>query len=398
MTNRIQLKRSATPGSVPALLDLLTGEMALNMPDKDIFYNNGAEVVQLNAALNIRQDATHRMVSDSQISVWTAGYTLPVSSPSTLGGVKVGANIDVDGAGVISLKLASAADTGVLTATDWATFNNKQNDLGYVPVNQAGDTMSGLLTLSGAPTLGNHATTKTYTDGGLALKLNLAGGTMSGPLVLSVNPTDNLGAATKQYVDTAVAVLSGQYGAPVQAIADLVALAGGSLDDKMLRLVEDTGSIYSYDAQSTAVADNIDVVTPSGGIGRWIKISSAIQNHEVLSGLLGGAAGDHLHLTTAEKNSYDAHLTDYQQHLTSDQNTWLDGVNASAAEVNWSVGVTSSIQTQLNGKEATIGYTTVNKAGDTMLGMLALFANPVAAMDAATKQYVDDRVIDCGAY
>jgi len=37
--------------------------------------------------------------------------------------------------------------------------------LGYTPLNKAGDTMTGLLTLSGAPTASLHAATKAYVDG-----------------------------------------------------------------------------------------------------------------------------------------------------------------------------------------------------------------------------------------
>ena len=197
-----------------------------------------------------------------------------------------------------------------------------------------------------------------------------------------------------------MALISGEFAPPVQALTDLTALASATLADKQMRLVEDAGAIFRYDVQSTATADGTDVLTPSDSpaTGRWIKVQAATQNHEALQGLLGGAANDHLHLTTAEKTSYDAHLVDYDKHLTAVQNTWLDAINASAVEVNYLVGVTSSIQTQLDGKQATIGYVPVNKAGDTMGGPLIMAQDPVVNMEAATKQYVDNLVIDCGTY
>ena len=46
--------------------------------------------------------------------------------------------------------------------------------------------------------------TKSYVDTANALKLNLTGGTLTGALTLSGAPTTNLHAATKAYVDTAV--------------------------------------------------------------------------------------------------------------------------------------------------------------------------------------------------
>ncbi len=84
-------------------------------------------------------------------------------------------------------------------------------------VAKAGDTMTGALTLSGAPTTGLHATTKTYVDAGDAstysaaqlyasaqdlAKVDKAGDTMTGLLLLSDDPVANLGAVTKQYADT----------------------------------------------------------------------------------------------------------------------------------------------------------------------------------------------------
>jgi hypothetical protein len=64
-----------------------------------------------------------------------------------------------------------------------------------------------------------------------------------------------------------------------------------------------------------------------------------------------------------------------------------------AAEVGHLTGVTSGIQTQLNGKEPTIGYVPVNKAGDTLSGNLAFggsstvtgLAAPTGNTDAVRK-------------
>lgn len=400
MANRVQLRRSSVPGYTPSVAEMLLGELGLNVVDKKLFANTGTEVFTINDAANIGTDASHRFVSDAQIATWTAGYTLPVASASQLGGVKVGANIDVDVNGVISLKTASLTDTGLLSAADFATFAGKQDALGYVAVNQAGDTMQGILTLSGAPVNTNDAATKGYVDSGLATKVDLTGGTMSGLLVLSADPAQALGAATKQYVDNAVSVTAGTYQAPVQTLVELTALPFASLQDKEMRLVEDEGAIFRFDVQSTVATDGVDVVSPDdvGATGRWVKIMAATQSHESLKDLQGGAAGDHLHLTTEEKNGYDAHLADYELHLTSAQNTWLDGINASAAEVNYLVGVTSSVQSQLDGKQASLGYVPVNKAGDTMTGALLLSQDPVAAMEAVTLQYLQGYNLDGGTF
>lgn len=51
--------------------------------------------------------------------------------------------------------------------------------------------------------------------------------------------------------------------------------------------------------------------------------------------------------------------------------------------------ISTATQTALNAKQDSLGYTPVNKAGDTMTGDLILNANPTAALGAATKDYVD---------
>lgn len=50
---------------------------------------------------------------------------------------------------VITLQVptASAANRGALSSTDWSTFNGKQPALGYTPVNKAGDTGVGDLSM-----------------------------------------------------------------------------------------------------------------------------------------------------------------------------------------------------------------------------------------------------------
>ena len=66
--------------------------------------------------------------------------------------------------------------------------------------------------------------------------------------------------------------------------------------------------------------------------------------------------------------------------------------NATSAEVEYLAGVTSGIQAQLDSKEGNIGYTPVNKAGDSMSGNLAMsgqrvigLGEPMDANDAVRK-------------
>jgi phage-related tail fiber protein len=66
-----------------------------------------------------------------------------------------------------------------------------------------------------------------------------------------------------------------------------------------------------------------------------------------------------------------------------------DGKTFEQHETDTTVHITSAERTTWNGKQAALGYTPINKAGDTMTGTLTLAADPVSALQAATKQYVD---------
>lgn len=65
-----------------------------------------------------------------------------------------------------------------------------------------------------------------------------------------------------------------------------------------------------------------------------------------------------------------SHATDYTLHLTSTQNTWIDAITATSTEVNRLVGVTSGVQSQLDGKQSTLvsgtNIKTIN--GNSILG------------------------------
>ena len=397
MSNLIQVRRSTATGVVP--VTLLAGELAANLADKRLFLGDGTTVIDLTAAANIHTDSNHQFVTQAEIDSWNAGYTLPVATSSILGGVKVGSNILLEADGTIHLNVASSTLSGILSAEDWSTFNGKQAALGFTPVNKAGDTMTGALVVPTAVNA-NEAVNLGQVTSTLGSYLALSGGTLTGALTLSGDAAASLQPVTLQQYQAGISAISGTYAAPVQAITDLEAVTAVNRQDKQMRLVEDAGSIFRFDAQAADAADGVGVIMPSDNpaTGRWFKVQAATQNHESLSGLQGGADNDHQHLTTAEKNGLIAHTTDFSLHLTAAQNTWIDAITATSTEVNYSVGVTSAIQGQLDGKQATLGYVPVNKAGDTMLGDLVLANDPTLALHPVTKQYLNAYVIDGGVF
>jgi hypothetical protein len=128
-----------------------------------------------------------------------------------------------------------------------------------------------------------------------------SGSTMSGPLILSGNPAQSNQAANKAYVDSVFNGVSSEWAAGVQNVVELSSLITG-LADKQVRLVEDTGSLWRYDASSVTTVDGQTVISPTSGVGRWFKSSSVAQSHNALSGIQGGGPGEYHHLTAAQLN------------------------------------------------------------------------------------------------
>jgi len=79
-----------------------------------------------------------------------------------------------------------------------------------------------------------------------------------------------------------------------------------------------------------------------------------------------------------------SHVSDTSSHLTSSQNTWIDGISATSAEVNYSVGVTSGIQSQFSNKQPLDGDLTSIAALVGTSGFLKKTAADTWALDTNT--------------
>lgn len=148
-------------------------------------------------------------------------YTLPVASTLTLGGVKVdGSTITINSNGVIS---AVGGGSGGISISDVGTYltNNGYTTTTYVDgqinnlINGAPGALNTLNELAAAiasnPNFASDLTTS------LAGKLNISGGTMTGALTLSGAPSTDLQAATKKYVDDSISAIP----APTTSLSDL---------------------------------------------------------------------------------------------------------------------------------------------------------------------------------
>ena len=96
--------------------------------------------------------------------------------------------------------------------------------------------------------------------------------------------------------------------------------------------------------------------------------------------------------TKAAATDLSNHIADQSLHLTAAQNTWIDSITATATEVNYLSGVTSSIQTQLDSK--------LSLSGGSMTGSITIPTGqhvsiadaPSAPLHAANKGYVDSLI------
>ena len=91
---------------------------------------------------------------------------------------------------------------------------------------------------------------------------------------------------------------------PVADLAGAKAIIASDRADKMIMNIEALG-LYRFDLESTAASNDSTVIRPTDiasdvTAGRWIKMSSALSDHNLLSGLQGGTTGQYYHLSSTE--------------------------------------------------------------------------------------------------
>jgi hypothetical protein len=218
-----------------------------------------------------------------------------------------------------------------------------------------------------------------------AAYVNVSGDTMTGVLTLSGDPTTLLEAATKQYVDTAISTYS-VFRGNWQVAANVPDISGGGTQNAENYLCETANpstpevapaGIPGIGGQTISDGDRITWVAASAV---WsLTRSSALTKSEgdalyvdvvgdTMTGLLTLSGPPTAALHAATKAYVDAHGVI----------TW----NGRAGNVTMTAADVTPIADPLY----------VNVAGDTMTGALTLNADPTAAMIAATKQYVDAQI------
>jgi hypothetical protein len=140
-------------------------------------------------------------------------------------------------------------------------------------------------------------------------------------------------------------------------------------------------------------------MSPDGGTTRYniTNLADPVDPHDAV----------HLQYVTDLFNSSSSalatHTGDLSAHLTTAQNTFLDALESNCPSVlgtqlandlcelaGYSTN-SGTIYEDVNG-DGNPGTGKVDRSGDTMTGFLNLHADPATGLQAATKQYVDNKV------
>jgi len=211
---------------------------------------------------------------------------------------------------------------------------------------------------------------------------------MTGELILSGNPIDPLGAVPKQFIDTHTLDFDVHITADQNTFLDaldLPTLTGAEANF----LIGVTSDIQpQLDDKISRVGDSMDSLANLTFFGGGEVLGLPVTPSQA---------------SAATSAAYvDAHIADADSHLTVDQNTFLDALDLptlTGAEANFLIGVTSSIQAQLDSKFTNAGGNMLSGANITFTGggeVLGLPIVPSVDGAAASKKYVDDQIVGVG--
>ncbi len=265
-------------------------------------------------------------------------------------------------------------------------------------------------------------------------KLAKYGGTMTGGIDMGANRVSNLGtpvqtadATTKQYVDSEISrsVPAGTAGQVPFIVTDGTRTSKQDFIVQIGQFIETdaelaaakarstTGSIYdtrngaAYKYVSSAwVVDNSTSLVQAIGAGRLVYdryttkmyfVDSNLGTIKLTSNAGEGAASD----VSALNAQVNGHINDASIHITAAQDTLLNSLTATAAEINRLAGVdsylTSVSSASVASKLADLDNTKLAKTGGTLTGDLIMsggkkitgLPTPTLASDAVNKDYVD---------
>jgi len=314
-------------------------------------------------------------------------FILTYATASALGGIKVGTNLSINsGTGVLSadtqsdVNFTSALNTKLTGIAAGATVGATW-----------GTNISGTISVTNAQLAGSIANSKLANS---SITINGSAIALGGSATLT---TANIAEGSNLYftnerVDDRVnaLILDGE------GITTTYNDGSGELTIDAEVATDSNKGVASFASADFDVSSGA-VSVKSGGISN-AQLAGSIANDKLLAIAQSKVTG----LTTA-LNSKVASLSDLSITASAAEINILDGVTGvSAAEISHLDGVTSSIQTQLNAKQASGNYLTTSATISDLSGITALDTNmktvtgyhTTVPTATAVKEYVDLTVFD----
>ena len=256
----------------------------------------------------------------------------------------------------------------VYTGTAWQAVGTGTNGSGGGNFTVAGDVAGSITNGSGTLELAT-ITTDVGTFGSDSKTLTITTDAKGRVLGVSETPIS----ITPSQISTTIPIVKGGTGATTasQAINALVP----SQTNNSGRYLKTNGSTVSWDFPTGGTVTSVNVIGGATGLtttGGPITTSGVITLGGVLTVANGGTGA-----TTAQ-DAWDS--------LVPNQSGKAGQFLSTSGETSYWQPITSGIVT------GALGFTPLNKAGDTVTGTLTLSADPQQPLHAATKRYVDNLV------
>lgn len=180
--NKHEIQNAVVQPLATAPTNPVLGQIYFNSSTKKLMQFDGTNWVTVGMVVEASSTNGNIKVDGTDITV----YTLPTAASDTLGGVKVGSKLSIANDGTLSADAQAWTDitgkpSNIVTDDSYVhtdnnftdTLKSKLDDINLSNyLAKSGGTMTGALTLSGAPTSNLEAATKKYVDDGLANKQN----------------------------------------------------------------------------------------------------------------------------------------------------------------------------------------------------------------------------------
>lgn len=350
----------------------------LNVKDKNITINSGGSTGSAsNAGLNVEENAIITGYLDTTadrlgwefkapatagvvtITPGASGFTINQGShnPVTIGTAN-GLSLSTQ---QLSLALSSTSTTGALSSTDWNTFNNKQSSLTFGNISTSSPNIS---FAGGTGAIIGSGVTLTVTEGNLTEStssvLTITGGTSS---VLGNGTTIQVKQATTSQsgylTSTDWNTFNGKQAAGNYITAltgDITASGPGSVAATLATVNSTPGSYGSASSVSTFTVNGKGLLTASGSTSIQIAESQVTNLVSDLALKSPIASPTFTGTVTTPAFNLSGQTVSTVPYLDASKN--LVSSSVTPTELSYVSGVTSSIQTQLNGKQATGNYIT----------------------------------------